>query len=117
MEVENKKSKTAKQQVGEEPSSESATAQSSLERGVEAYGQAEQAVIDAYDKTTQKVSETYDKAKSYSNENPGKTILIALGIGVGLGLLLGASSRHSRTGRIARPVVNALSDIALEFFR
>jgi ElaB/YqjD/DUF883 family membrane-anchored ribosome-binding protein len=117
MEVENKKSKTAKQQVGEEPASDSATAQSTLERGVEAYGQAEQAVIDAYDKTTQKVSETYEKAKSYSNENPGKTILIALGIGVGLGLLLGASSRHSRTGRIARPVVHALSDIALEFFR
>jgi len=30
---------------------------------------------------------------------------------------LGASSRRSRTGRYAQPVVNALSDIALEFFR
>lgn len=84
----------------------------------EAYEQAEQAVEDAYDKTSRKVSETYDKAKSYSYENPGKTIFIALGIGVGLGLLLGASSHHrSRTSRIAEPVVNALSDVALAFFR
>jgi ElaB/YqjD/DUF883 family membrane-anchored ribosome-binding protein len=93
-------------------------AQNILEHGAEAYGQAEQAVGDAYGKTTRKVSETYEKAKSYSNENPGKTIFIALGIGVGLGLLLGASSHHrSRTSRIAEPVVNALSDVALAFFR
>jgi hypothetical protein len=53
-----------------------------------------------------------------SDENPSKTILIALGIGVGIGLLLGASSSHrSRSGRIAQPVIHALSDIAHEFFR
>jgi len=80
-------------------------------------GKADQAESDVYDKASQAVSETYEKAKNYSNENPGKTILIALGIGIGLGLLLGASSRQSRTGRIARPMVNALSDIALEIFR
>jgi hypothetical protein len=80
-------------------------------------GKAGQAAGDVFDKTSRAVSQTYGKAKNYSNENPGKTILIALGIGVGLGLLLGASSRHSRTSRIARPVVNALSDIALEIFR
>jgi hypothetical protein len=73
-------------------------------------------VTDVYDKTARAVSDTYEQAKSYSSENPGKTILIALGIGVGLGFLLGASSRHSRTGRFAKPVVNALSDIALELF-
>jgi len=72
MEVENKQSKTAKQQVGEEPASDSATAQSAMERGVEAYGQAEQAVIDAYDKTTQKVSKTYEKTKSYSTKIRGR---------------------------------------------
>ena len=117
MDVENKKYETPKQQMVREPGSDSATAQSTLERGTEAYGQAKEAVSDVYDKTAQAVSETYEKAKSYSNENPGKTILIALGIGVGLGFLLGASSRRSRTGRFAQPVVNALSDIALEFFR
>ena len=117
MDVENNKYETPKQQMVGEPGSASATAQGILERGAEVYGQAEQAVSDVYDKTAQAVSETYEQAKSYSTENPGKTILIALGIGVGLGFLLGASSRHSRTGRFAQPVVNALSDIALEFFR
>ena len=78
--------------------------------------QAEQVVSDVYDKTTQKVSETYEKAKSYSNENQGKTILIALGIGVGLGLLLGAGTRRS-SSRFVQPVVHALSDIASEIFR
>ena len=114
--------------------------QNLLEKGAEAYGQTEQAVGDAYDKTVQKagevydktaqkageaydktaqkVSETYEKAKHYSHENPGKTIFIALGIGFGLGLLLGAGSHHrSRTSRIAEPVVNALSDVAMAFLR
>jgi hypothetical protein len=65
----------------------------------------------------EKVCETYDKAKNYSHDNPGKTILIALGIGVGIGLLLGGSTHRTRTGRLAQPVVHALSDIALAFFR
>ena len=117
MDVENKTYETPKQQMVREPGSAGATAQSTLERGAQVYGQAEQAVSDVYDKTAQTVSETYEQAKSYSTENPGKTILIALGIGVGLGFLLSASSRRSRTGRLAQPVVNALSDIALEFFR
>ena len=117
MDIEKNKYETPKQQGVGEPGSDSATAQSILERGAEAYGQAEKAVGDVYDKTAQAVGETYEQAKSYSRKNPDKAILIALGIGVGLGFLFGASSRHSRTGRIARPVVNALSDIALEFLR
>ena len=117
MDIEHNKYKTPKPQMVAEPDSASAAAQGILEGGAEVYGQAEHAVSDVYDKTAQAVSETYEQAKSYSSENPGKTILIALGVGVGLGFLLGASSRHSRTGRFARPVVNALSDIALEVFR
>jgi len=117
MESENKNTKGQTQQMVEESGSAGATAQGILERGTKVYGQAEQAVSDVYDKTTQKVNETYEQAKSYSTENPGKTILIALGIGVGLGLLLGASSGRSRTGRIAQPVIHALSDIAAELFR
>ncbi|MBF0496789.1 MAG: hypothetical protein HQK58_09495 [Deltaproteobacteria bacterium] len=117
MNVEHGKKETLKQQIVEEADSASAAAQNILERGAEVYGQAEQAVSDAYDKTAQTVSETYAQAKSYVNENQGKTILIALGIGVGLGFILGASSHRSRGGRFAQPVVNALSDIALEFFR
>ena len=114
-----KKYETPKQPTAGEPGSAGATPQGILERGTEVYGEAEQAVSDAYDKTAQKVSQTYEQAKSYSTENPGKTILIALVIGVGLGLLLGASSnsRRSRTGRYAQPVVNALSELAQEYFR
>jgi len=117
MDVENNKYDPPKQQTAGEPGSDSAAAQSILERGAEVHGQAEPVASDVYDKTARVVNETYEQAKSYSKKNPGKTILIALGIGVGLGFLFGASSRHSRTGRFARPVVNALSEIALEFFR
>ena len=119
MDVKHKKHETPKEQMVDEPGNDSDTAQSTLEHGAEVLGQAEEAVSDAYDKTAQAVSETYEKAKSYSNENPGKIILIALGIGVGLGFLLGASSssRRSRTSRFAQPVVNALSDLAQEYFR
>jgi len=117
MDVEYNKDEAPKQQMAGEPGSAGATAQSIMEGGADVYGQAEQAVSDVYDKTAQAVSETYEQAKSYGIENPGKTILIALGVGVGLGFFLGASSHRSRTGRFAQPVVNALSDIALRFFR
>ena len=115
MDNEKNKYEATKQQIVGVPDKNGGT-QSIMERGAEAYGQAEKAVSDVYDKTAQAVGETYEQAKSYSRENPDKAILIALGIGVGLGFLLGSSSRHSRTGRFARPVVNALSDIALEVF-
>ena len=118
MENEINKYETFKQQTEAVSGSVTATAQNILDQGAEAYGKAEQAVGEAYDKTTQKVKETYQKAKSYRDENPGKTVLIALGIGLGIGLLLSASSSHrSRTGRIAQPVINALSEIAHEFIR
>jgi ElaB/YqjD/DUF883 family membrane-anchored ribosome-binding protein len=106
METKTKKTETHEKQMASEPCCTSAADQSILERGAKVYGQAEQVV-----------SETYKKAKTYSDENPGKSIFIALGIGVGLGFLLGASSHRSRANRFAQPVVNALSDIALAFFR
>ena len=129
MAIETNKYENTKQQTAADSDSVTATAQNILDKGTEAYGKAEQVVGEAYgkaeqvvgeayDKTTQKANETYEKAKSYSGENPGKTILIALGIGVGIGLLLSARSSHrSYTGRIAQPVVNALSEIARDFLR
>ncbi|MRR54073.1 MAG: hypothetical protein EG822_06120 [Deltaproteobacteria bacterium] len=119
MDNETNKYETPTLQTAADSGSVTAAAQNILDKSTEAYGKAEQAVGEAYEKTTQKVKETYEKAKSYTDENPGKTILIALGIGVGIGLLLGAGSSHhrSRAGRIAQPVVNALSEIAHEFFR
>ena len=96
-----------------------AAAQKVVDRGVQAYGQAEKTVSDVYEKTAEAASKTYEQVKSYSSENPGQTMLIALGIGVGLGFLLGmaASSRHVRAGSYAEPVVDALSDIARKYFR
>jgi len=117
MDIENNKNETPREQIAGIPGSQSATAQSVPEHGAEVHGQAQQTANDVFNKTAQAVSDTYKQAQSYRIKNPGKTILLALGIGIGLGLLLGASSRPSRTGRIAKPVVNALSDIALEFFR
>lgn len=117
MDYANTQYETPEQKTSGKPGNSGAKPKSTLERGAEAFEHAEQAVSDAYDKTSKKVSETYDKAKNYSHDNPGKTILIALGIGVGLGLLLGANTRRSHNSRLARPVVNALSDIALEFWR
>ncbi|MBF0234834.1 MAG: hypothetical protein HQK65_17620 [Desulfamplus sp.] len=116
MNTEKKNEETTEQKMAEGSGSGSDTVQSTMERGSEFCGQAEQAVNEAYDKTSRKVNETYDIAKNYSKDNPGKTIFIALGIGVGLGFLMGAGSRHSRTGRFAEPVVNALSDIARAYF-
>jgi ElaB/YqjD/DUF883 family membrane-anchored ribosome-binding protein len=116
MNMEKKNYETPEQKSEKKSGSDSTADQTIYERGAEAYGQAEQAVSDAYDKTSEKVGETYEKARSYSSDNPGTTILIALGIGLGLGLLLGAST-HRSSSRFAQPVVHALSDIASEFFR
>jgi ElaB/YqjD/DUF883 family membrane-anchored ribosome-binding protein len=72
----------------------------------------------AYDRTTEKVSSSYCKARDYSHDNPGKAMLITLGIGLGIGLLLSTNLHHySRSSRIAQPVINALSDVATQFFR
>jgi ElaB/YqjD/DUF883 family membrane-anchored ribosome-binding protein len=117
MDIEKDKYDATKQEIVGVPDSDGGTAPSMLERGAEAYGQAEKAVGDVYDKTAKAVGETYEQAKSYSKKNPDKALFIALGIGVGLGFLLGASSRRSRTGGFAQPVVNALSDIASKLFR
>jgi len=117
MNVEHKKNETHKGQMPVEHDGAGADAQSMLEHGEEVYDRAEQAVTDAYDKTAQAVGQTYEQVRNYSGDNPGKTILVTLGIGFGLGLLLGVSSRRPRTRGFAQPVVNALSDIASALFR
>ena len=118
MDTEKKTYETPKKQEFGNPGSYSSADQTLMDRGAEALGTAEKVAGEVYDKTSQKVSETYEQAKIYGSDNPGKTVLIALGIGVGLGFLLGASTRHSRGGsQYAEPVVHALSDMALRFFR
>jgi hypothetical protein len=77
-------------------------------------------VTQAYDKTAETLSQSYNQAMDYGRENPGKLTLIAFGAGIGIGLLLAggfSGGRSSRTTRIAEPAIDALSRIALEFFR
>ncbi len=119
---------TAHQKVDEKTEKFKAQAHGAMERGAEAYEKAEKTAGEAYDQASHKVGEAYDhashkvgeayhQARDFSYENPGKTMLIGIGIGIGIGFLLGASSRRPRSRRYAIPVVNALSDIAMEVFR
>src|SRR5262245_9413628 len=88
------------------------------ERAAEIVDQTKQAVSNAYDQTTQTLSEKYGQAIEYGRSNPGTTMLITFGAGVGIGLLLAASlPGRSRMSRISEPIVNALSQVALEFLR
>jgi ElaB protein len=94
--------------------------QRAREQGTDStYGQAKHAVTNAYDRTSEVLTNTYDQAMTYGRENPGKLTLIAFGAGIGIGLLLASSvgGGRSRTNRIAEPVINALSQVATEFFR
>ena len=82
-----------------------------VDRGAEFYDQAKETVSEAYNKTTETLNKTYDQVMAYGRENPGKFMLIAFAGGIVIGLMLASRSRGSR-----RPVVNALSQIASEFF-
>lgn len=89
-------------------------------RSSEVIDQTKQAVTQAYDKTAETLTQTYSQAMEYGKENPGKLTLIAFGAGIGIGLLLAggfSGGRSSRTTRIAEPAIDALSRIAMEFFR
>lgn len=89
-------------------------------RGAEIFDQAKQKVADAYDQTSKSVTEQYEKALDYGRENPGTTVLIALGVGVGIGVMLAGSfsgSRRSRRSRVVEPVMDAVSTLARELFR
>lgn len=101
---------------------------SDVSSGVQnAYDQTAKVMSEAYDKTSEVINRTgevltntYDQTMTYGRENPGKLTLIAFGAGIGIGLLLATGfggGRGNRTSRFAEPVVNALSAVALEFFR
>jgi ElaB/YqjD/DUF883 family membrane-anchored ribosome-binding protein len=95
-----------------------AATQRALDTAQNAYEQTKQVVTDAYGKTSEALSNTYDQAMTYGRENPGKLTLIAFGAGIGIGVLLASGfGGRSRTSRIAEPIVGALSQVAMEFFR
>ena len=89
------------------------------DRGAEIINQAKQKAGEVYDQANKRLSEQYEKAINYGRENPGKTTLIAFGVGVGVGVLLvsGFSGSRSRRSRVVEPVMKAVSTLARELFR
>jgi len=79
---------------------------------------ARQSVSDTYYRASHGLNETWEQAMDYGREHPGRSTLIAFGVGVGVGLLMANGfATRSRTQRIVPPVMNALSEIATELFR
>ena len=89
------------------------------DRTTEFYDETKKTISDTYDKTTGALNKGYDQAMAYSRQNPGITVLIALGSGLAVGLLLASRSRERQTfySSYAEPVVNTLSDIVSDFLR
>lgn len=89
------------------------------DRGAEVIDQAKRKAGEVYDQANKSLNEQYEKAMDYGRENPGKTTLIAFGVGVGVGLFLasGFNTPRSRRGRMVEPVMNALSTLARDLFR
>lgn len=95
----------------------SPTAHSVVNEGARAYEETRRAMGQAYQQSAQAVGRSYDQAMEYGRSHPGRTALISFGIGVGIGMLLIGSSRRSGISRYGEPVVNALSNMALQFIR
>jgi ElaB/YqjD/DUF883 family membrane-anchored ribosome-binding protein len=89
------------------------------DRGAEIINQATRKAGEVYDQANKRLSEQYEKAINYGRENPGKTTLIAFGVGVGVGALLVSnfSASRSRRSRMVDPVMRAASTLARELFR
>ena len=97
---------------------ESQAACDGTSRGSAAFNRTRQTMQHAYDKSSRAIGDTYNQALAFGRQNPGQATLIAFGIGVGVGmLLLGSSKRQSRVRRYGAPIVNALSNMAIEFIR
>jgi ElaB/YqjD/DUF883 family membrane-anchored ribosome-binding protein len=89
------------------------------DRGAEILDQAKRKAHQYYDRANKSVSEQFDKAIDYGRENPGKTTLIAFGVGVGVGLLLAnglSAPPRRRRHRFVGTVKNALSTFAQDLF-
>jgi len=108
----------ARQEVSNVTANVAQTASEAYDQTRQVVGSAYEAVGNAYGKTTDVVNEKYEQAKVYGRENPGKTSLIVFAVGIGVGILLSSlGGSRRKTSRIVEPVVNALSEIALEVFR
>jgi ElaB/YqjD/DUF883 family membrane-anchored ribosome-binding protein len=97
------------------------TAQRAKERVSEMADQARETINQAYTRASRGMNETWYQAMDYSKDHPATATLIAFGAGVGVGLFLAGSlggfQSRSRSRRLVPPVMNAISEIAREFFR
>lgn len=85
----------------------------------ETLGRGRRAMSDAYAKAAQMANESYMQAKKFSYENPGKAMLIAMGIGVGLGIGMAAlrvGTHPSRLEKMGKPLFDAFCDIGRSYF-
>lgn len=95
----------------------SPSAQDIMNQGSRVFNDTKRAMSHAYESSSRALGQTYDQAIDYGRNNPGKAALIAFGVGVGIGMLLLGSGRRSKVSRYGEPVVNALSNMAMEFIR
>jgi ElaB/YqjD/DUF883 family membrane-anchored ribosome-binding protein len=95
----------------------STSAENIMNQTAHTYHETKRKMGQAYDRSAHAIEQTYDQAMDYGRNNPGKTVLIAFGVGLGVGMLLLGSSRRSRMSRYGEPIVNALSNMAMEFIR
>ena len=93
------------------------SSQDAMSSGPRVFDETKRATGQAYTRPSRSIGETYDHALEYGRHNPGKAALIAFGVGVGVGVLLLGSNRRSRVSRYGEPIVNALSDLAIEYIR
>lgn len=76
------------------------------------------AVRDAYDTTSKAVQSGYKRTIAYGTEHPQRLGLWTFAAGLGAGTLLGATrlaSRHTRTERIASPLIDVVAEAARAF--
>lgn len=96
-------------------------AQKAKERVSDMAGQARETINHADSRASRGMNETWDQAMVYSKDHPATATLVAFGAGLGIGLCIagtfGGLQSRSRARRIVPPIMNALSDIAREFFR
>ena len=88
-------------------------------RGAEMMAQAKQKASEVYDQVNKNLSKQYGKAIDYSRDNPGKTTLIAFGVGIGAGLLLLSNfiAPRRRRSTVVEPVISAATTLARKLFR
>lgn len=89
-----------------------------VRKGEEAFDKTRENISEVYDRASRTAHQTLDQAIDYGRNNPGTATMIAFGAGLGLGLLIASNmNSRSRPQRMVPPIMRALSDITMEFFR